>query len=280
MSASHLNLRISIFWKQALLCVAILLALPAAGWGVAENDENRVQNPQSLFYQANAFYENGRYAEAAGLYLNLIRSGYESGNLYFNLGNTYFKLGRRGLAVLYYEKAKRLIPHDADLKANLAYALEGVDEGTPDWKGEFLRSIINAFPTEQLILLTSLSFFLVTAMIILVILFPEKIRVPGDGSGRTGYQAWWLGCVFLLGLFFLFSLSLTGLQYLDRLTPYGVAISAGGEVRYEPSKEATIHFSLAEGSRVKITGEKDDWYLIVRSDGRRGWVKKSYVEEV
>src|SRR5690554_103256 len=261
----------SVILKPVLLCALFLFIFPCARIS-AEEYPVRVPNPQSLFFQANSLYEQNRYEEAAACYQQLVDYGYEGGNLYFNLGNTYYKLGRTGPAVLYYEKAKRLMPRDADLRANLSYALEGVEEGTPNWKREFLLNLTGFFPTEQLVIIASFCFFLFTAVVIAALLFPEKVR--------AAYRPWWLGFLFFFGSFLFFFLTLLGFQYYDRLTPGGVAVEKGGVIRYEPLKEATVHFTLSEGSRVKIAGEKDNWYLITRRDGKRGWVEKYYIEKI
>ena len=75
-----------------------------------------------LFYQANAAYKESKYDRAIENYEKLIKSGLESPNLYYNLGNSYFKKGEAGKAIVNYERAKRFIPNDSDLKSNYDYA--------------------------------------------------------------------------------------------------------------------------------------------------------------
>src|SRR3990172_12167297 len=80
------------------------------------------QNPKYTFYKANTLYEEGKFDEAIVEYQKLLKDNVESGNLYYNLGNCYFKKGEPGRAILNYERAKRLIPQDSDLKSNYEYA--------------------------------------------------------------------------------------------------------------------------------------------------------------
>ena len=76
----------------------------------------------SLLFLANQAYLEDRYEEAAGLYEMIVETGHLNGHVFFNLGNTYIRLGELGRALLNYKKASVLLPRDGDLKANLQYA--------------------------------------------------------------------------------------------------------------------------------------------------------------
>ncbi|HSA31118.1 MAG TPA: tetratricopeptide repeat protein, partial [Candidatus Omnitrophota bacterium] len=80
------------------------------------------EEPSAVFAKANTEYQQGRYEEAGGLYEQILESGQESGALYYNLGNSYFKKGQIGKAILNYERALDFFPRDADLQANYAFA--------------------------------------------------------------------------------------------------------------------------------------------------------------
>src|SRR5207253_6786447 len=82
------------------------------------------ETPNTIFFHANALYGEERWAEAAAEYERVLAAGWESGSLYFNLGNAWFRAGDIGRAVLDYERARRLLPRDPDLHANLSYARE------------------------------------------------------------------------------------------------------------------------------------------------------------
>src|SRR6059036_404081 len=104
------------------------------------------------FEQANQLYRDGKYDQAAGLYEQVISNGYESAALYYNLGNACFKLKNTPSAILNYERAKRLAPHDEDILYNLRLAnLRIVDKIEPipqiffiDW----WRSLVNTFSSS------------------------------------------------------------------------------------------------------------------------------------
>lgn len=79
-------------------------------------------DPDSLFARANEQYAKGDFTEAATSYQHLIDSGYHSPELYYNLGNAYYKLNELPSAILFYEKAHKIRPGDEDIKVNLQLA--------------------------------------------------------------------------------------------------------------------------------------------------------------
>jgi tetratricopeptide (TPR) repeat protein len=65
------------------------------------------QDVQDKFEQANQFYTDGQYSSAIDIYEELLQNGYETPEVYFNLGNSYYKLNDIAYSILYYEKAKK-----------------------------------------------------------------------------------------------------------------------------------------------------------------------------
>lgn len=228
-----------------------------------------------FFNEANTAYQKGDFIKATGLYQQLCDEGYLSGNLFYNLGNAYFKLGAKGRAILNYERAKRWIPGDADLKANLNYALTGVQEGVPDWKQGFLKFLTTIASVEQLAIYSSIWFFCLIVLVILWIIKPALLRNIIEGNQKK----WWLGIIFCCLLIFCSYSTLGILTYWDQSREQAVAVKAGS-VRFEPSQAATLYYHLAEGSRVQILEEKETWVMIKRIDGKRGWVKKGCLETI
>ena len=86
-------------------------------WAMAQ-----AQEPRMLFDTANAAYGNGHYEAARDAYRQLWDQGGHNGPVAFNLGNCYYKLGQMGPAVLFYERAVRLMPSDENVQANLLLA--------------------------------------------------------------------------------------------------------------------------------------------------------------
>ena len=86
----------------------------------------------NIFSKANRQYEDGNFNEAAGIYEQLISRGVISGNIYYNLGNAYYKTGRIGKALINYERAKKLIPDNEDLFANISFIKSALDVQQPE----------------------------------------------------------------------------------------------------------------------------------------------------
>jgi tetratricopeptide (TPR) repeat protein len=76
----------------------------------------------SVFTQGNSEYQKGNYASAEQYYSRILKSGADSGALYYNLGNACFKQKRLGEAIYYWEKALQKLPADRDIKENLDFA--------------------------------------------------------------------------------------------------------------------------------------------------------------
>ena len=104
-------------------CAAMLLVSVWSGALAAQ---------EAFFDEGNRRYQQGDYAGAIELYERILESGLESGELHYNLGNAWFRLGALGPAILHYERARRIMPRDGDLEANLELARAlTVDQVTP-----------------------------------------------------------------------------------------------------------------------------------------------------
>lgn len=222
---------------------------------------------ERIFYKANDFYEAGKYDEAIEAYLKLAGEGKESGNLYYNLGNSYFKAGLLGKAILYYEKARRLMPRDGDLEANYRHALSFM-EGTlrePDrvWFLRFIYNIFEQFSLNEItILLSSIFLFIFAAMVIGIY---TRARRPVIISA--------------LILLFLFSAAFISLcERMDLLGKEAVVMIESADAKFEPFDRATTHFTLYEGMKARVILRKRGWDKIQRPDGKAGWVESSVIE--
>ena len=253
-----------------LSCLYVLLV--SAAWLLdAQAAENTATTPQTAFFQANTLYTQGQYAPAAHAYEKLLAAGQESGNLYFNLGNAYFKTGQTGRAILNYERAQRLAPGETDIEANLVYArsLTGAEECTPRLWQRLAFPLTHRVSTSALVWLTSGAYSLCLIAFACYRLWPRRPR--------------WLvyAALVLIGVFVIVGSSLARQLFVDDWQRPAVMLAAGeSPIRFEPSETGTEHFVLKQGALVHILDTRSDWHQIARCDGRRGWVAAENVGEL
>ena len=103
-----------------------------AGCILAGSAALAAESVPALFYRGNDYMRQGDFSRAAAAYESIVTQGWESGAVYYNLGNAYVKQGKLGKALLNYERARRLIPRDSDLKANREFARNALAMPIPE----------------------------------------------------------------------------------------------------------------------------------------------------
>jgi tetratricopeptide (TPR) repeat protein len=225
--------------------------------------------PSDDFKSANQLYDAGKFAEAAAVY-NKIDP--KTAPVYFNLGNAHFRENKLGLAILDYERARRLAPRDPDIAANLRFAeqrLEVDDVNTPPhaWQ-RYLRSIMESRST------TEWGMYELAALWLTALAIGACIYIP---RLRTGLLA--IAAAAFVG--FAASVFALGREVLnDRMTPAAVVVAAETDARFAPAPDSTTHFKLTEGTRVVIREDRGQWQFVERADGQQGWVKSDSIERV
>ena len=120
-----------------------------------------------IYNKANEYYSLKDYSGALELYTELIERGVKNPYLFYNLGNTYFKLGQLGYAILYYEKAISLKPFDRDARENLEYARRSLKERIIPLYSERLFNFLRvSYSFIKPGLLALLELFFITILII------------------------------------------------------------------------------------------------------------------
>jgi len=254
----------SVFMKWTLSVLIILL--PAIMLFAGETE--------SLFQEGNRLYQEGKYSEALDIYQKIYTAGFASGDLFFNIGNCYYKLEDIGRAVLYYERARNIIPGDEALKFNLDLAgLKVVDKITP--QEEFIlirlfRSLTHFIPKAwHLRAVFGLYIASIAALIIWIVSRKRSVRVT---TFRIGV---FLGLLFLIILMLL----VTRLRQ-DRLDVKAVILTEKADVMSAPGGEGVDVFSLHAGTVVRIDNRTGDWLEIVLADGKVGWIRTEVLEEI
>jgi len=232
------------------------------------------ETPDSLYYQANEKYQEGKYEEAIELYQAVISAGYESSILYYNLGNACFRSNKLGISRLYYEKALKLEPYNEDAKGNLAFLENLLVDKFNDMPVFFLRkwtdSLVRLMNSDKWAMISMITFILAFCSFAIYLLLRQIL------IRKTGFYS---GIVFLLIslLSFLFSWQ----QRKHEVIPESaVVIDYLVNVKSTPRETGTDLFVLHEGTKVWLEDMAADWREIRLSDGRKGWLPSSTIEAI
>lgn len=250
--------------KRALVILipAVLLVLPGL-FTDALGDTG-----EEFFIQGNQAYRDGRYSEAAQAYERLVASGHASGHLFYNLGNAYFRMDRIGRAILNYERARLLIPRDADLSFNLSRAQDRRQDAVspPEKQLEKVFFWLGSFNTAELFL----AFAVANAALFLALLLRLSVRGEWTYYAVVTFLFLWLTSGLTFGLKYY------GVSFDKR----AVVVAPRADILAGPEKGDTVLFRLHEGTVVRSERSEAGWMLISLPDGKRGWVRGSEVEGI
>ena len=217
----------------------------------------------SAFDAANKLYEQGKFAEAATAYENMLKSGEGSAALYFNLGNAFFKASQMGRAIAAYRHAEQLAPRDPDLRANLQFARNQVQGPTlaPAWWERALAKLT----------LNEWTWLAVAAVWLFLSTLTLRQWRPGwKRELRTPTIALGVATVLLCGCF-------AGALYEARHSPEAIVVAREAVVRQGPLDEAQTSFTVHDGSELRVLDQKDEWFQVSTDSRRSGWVRRDQV---
>jgi tetratricopeptide (TPR) repeat protein len=227
-----------------------------------------------LFQQANQAYQDGKYGEAITLYRQILESGVTNGAIYYNLGNAYFKDNQLGQAILSYERARRILPRDRDVVANLALANElTVDKLVAGDKVFITRLLTWPARTLSIAELTWITFilYLLTSALVMITIWSRTVGVRKKVLVIT---------LILAILMLLSGTSLIGNIYQQRRVSHAIILSPSTDARSGPGLEYTKIFSVHQGTKIRIRQARQDWYLISLPNGLAGWVPEEVAEKI
>lgn len=223
-----------------------------------------------VFTDANALYNCGQYEASIQEYQSLISRGINNYNLYYNLGNAYFKTGRLGEAIYFYKKAQKLAPSDRDINFNLNFArARRTDNIKINQYPKFIRVTRDFFTSlsiDLLSIIASVLYFLLAALITYFLLYQRHFL------GRS--LKIWLASALLIVLIVL-SVNIHRVNSRE-----GVLVEDISEVRSGPSEEYTLVFTIHEGMELRIMEEQNGWMRIVLPDGLEGWLPAGKVRKI
>ncbi len=241
---------------------------------VAVAEESAPLDVLAMKMSADSAYTDGNYQKAIMLYDSLLTQGV-SAELYYNLGNAYYRLDDITHAVLNYERALQQSPGDEDIRFNLQMAQsKTIDKIVPESEAFFVtwyHSLVNMASVDgwAVIALVSLAFAVVLA---LLYLFSNPVWMR-----KIGFFG-----AFITLVIFLIANILAWQQKDTMLHRKGAIIMESAiTVKSTPAKNGTDLFILHEGTKVTIVDDSmRDWKEVRLADGKQGWLETKQIETI
>jgi len=222
------------------------------------------QTPKELFDTANRHYQDGQYKESISNYESIVHQGIVNSNVFYNLGNAYFKDKQTGKAIINYERAFRLKPYDKDTRANLKFIRSMIKDD-----GGILFNIDILSLNQLFIIFCILTWFMV-GMIILGFFVKQNFIWSFIYNAK----------IFFIICLILNSVWLISKFYQEKSIDYAIVISET-HAKNGPGNDYSVGFSLPEGKKVIILGKENDWIAIgLKKEGLKGWVEDKTIERI
>tara|TARA_B100001250_G_scaffold213500_1_gene183146 strand:- start:805 stop:1548 length:744 start_codon:yes stop_codon:yes gene_type:complete len=231
------------------------------------------QNIDEKFFNANNYYNSSKYLESINIYESILAEGWESNNLYYNLGNAYFRQNMIGQAIWAYNKALKINPRNSDVINNLEIVNARIKDRIilPD---EFflVKSYMNfksSYNLNEWLIIGSITIFFSVILFLL-----SKLYIFDNVILDR----------LILGLIILAMIE-HGI-ILDRFfdesdNKIGIIIDNEVETYSGPFYgDNAILFKVNEGTKVKINQSQNNWIEIILLDGNRGWVPLDKIRQI
>jgi len=221
-----------------------------------------------LLLKAEKAYDSKKYKEAIEHYEVLLKEGFQSYQLYYNLGNAYYRNNQLGRAIYNYELARKLEPNDEDVRINLSKAsaktIDKIDSKENFFINAVKTNVLSSFTTNTWAWLTVLSLLLVCVLTFLFVV----------SNNKPVKQMAFVGSILLFFVFLItYFLGYSALNAKNN-NKFAIILNKESKIVNEPNLTATTKFVLHEGTKIRLVEGNGDWVLIKLDNGNEGWVKR------
>ena len=236
-------------------------------WIVSPSILSAQINVENIFSQANELYNKGIYIEAINNYKEIIKNDFHSAELYYNLGNAYYRLDSIASSVYYYEKALQLNPNDREIIDNLELInktlVDEIDPITIPLIESILNRVSNIFYFETWGYISIFFSFLIVALF---------LSYYFANSSRVKRLTFVLLCIS--SIFMLVSLINGNKGYNNYINnEYAVIYSYETDLKTEPNYRSETLFMLHEGTKIQVLENYNNWIKIRLVNGQVGYIQ-------
>ena len=229
---------------------------------------------QDAFEKGNRFFLKGNFQEAINNYESVLASGKQSAEIYFNLGNCYYKLHRVAPAIYNFEKALQLNPNDDEIQTNLDFAKRMTIDDIKEIPQVGFSKLLQNF--------ASIFYYDTWAWIAIGFSFLFLISFMGYYFSSSALKK----RIFFTGMFVIFigiliSVS-SGISEKNRISTENSAIVfvEKASVKAKPKSSASETILLHEGTKVYVLESIANWKKIKLTDESKGWIEESAIKEL
>ena len=222
-----------------------------------------------LFDEATAAYNSGEYEKAIAFYTDILDDGEHSAAVYYNLGNSYYKLNKIAESIYFYEKALLLSPNDEEVKTNLSYAqnmtIDAIDTMPETGLSKLYKSVTGKLTFDQWA-------YLAIALIIIFVLLYILFYYANSSTLKR-----WSFIGSILALFIcIIAIVFAFIQRSDfkDLQP-AIIFAEESSIKSEPNVSSQQVFVIHAGTKVNVLDQLDEWNKIKLADGKTGWIQKN-----
>lgn len=252
--------------RSASLGVLLALALLIPAAADATPGPEALKRATRAYQLGNTAYGRSEYEKAAELYRKAVDEGVADPRLYYNYANSLFRLQRLGMAILYYEKARKLAPHDEDIAFNLRFASARTIDKVPTPEENLLTRILWAVHSSFTInqgLWVTLGLFAGLCLAATLALFTG----PALRSALMGVMA--LAALVLLVLAPSLVYKITRHEGLA----HAVVLTPALEMYSGPGDNYQLLTKVHEGTRLEIVEMHGEWASVKLANGKGGYVR-------
>ena len=259
--SSKKNITIPAATAVAMLMAVVFCAAPA------------FSAPVNLWFEeANHFYSKTEYDSAVSYYDKIVSAGTASPEVYFNLGNAYFRLKKLGLARLCYEKAYRLDPTDNDIAANIKFVSSNIVDRVPEPDRGFIETVF--WQLHVLMPLRTQLWFCFALLFVISLLAASALYSTGNKRLWLMYASTLIAIILVIS-----GISMAVKIYDAETNAYAILLEPSVDAKNEP-EGAKILFTAHEGTKFQIRKTMEGWSLVSLPNGASGWVENKYLGKI